>query len=674
MATIAEIRAQYPQYQDLSDQQLADALHTKFYSDMPRAEFDQKVGLTPASPDTPPAGARPGSREYAQWAMLQARAGKELPQVSPQPPEWQNPYSDVGGKFTAGFTSAVDAVPFVGPTLLDWAQKGRAAVQGVPLEDVQRETRLSREANPITSGVGTVTGAVAPFLPLGGVPVIGRALGMTGGLLSRTVFGGGSGAVIAAGDTLARGGSMEDAIKNGAVGFGVGAVAPIAFAGAGKAWNALTGRTASKAATNVGRAMTDDGIDPASLSSRLSALGPDAMLMDLGPNLQAQAGALAAVPGSGQKAIREAVTQRASAGAKTARVTGDVKATIGQGPDVDLLKQKVVADQSAAAKPLYDAVRDVPLPIAGNFQFVLQTPMGKEAFRKAGQLAANDGKAVNGLTVGLVDYAKRALDDIATTAARAGENNKARQAGDLARLLRSEADKAVPGYKAAREAFAGPAAVLDAIDAGTQVFAKDMTPAQLKRTLDAMTTGERDAFLQGTRSYIEGQLGNAVNDVASLRNMFRKGWNEAKLRLVLGDDIADDLLKRIDREMVYGKTTNAVDGNSETARRNASMGEVAPEKRDVSHANAVGLILAAINKARQTLAGAGQKKVNDQMAAMLSGKGGAAVARQLQNGMRPVTPGLVAPGGAASVVAVPEKRQPIELLITGGNPALSARP
>jgi hypothetical protein len=48
MATIAEIRAQYPQYSDMSDAALADALHKKFYSDMPRADFDIKVGLQPA--------------------------------------------------------------------------------------------------------------------------------------------------------------------------------------------------------------------------------------------------------------------------------------------------------------------------------------------------------------------------------------------------------------------------------------------------------------------------------------------------------------------------------------------------------------------------------------------------------------------------------------------------
>ena len=45
MATLAEIRAQYPQYADMPDTDLADALHKKFYADIPRADFDVKIGL-----------------------------------------------------------------------------------------------------------------------------------------------------------------------------------------------------------------------------------------------------------------------------------------------------------------------------------------------------------------------------------------------------------------------------------------------------------------------------------------------------------------------------------------------------------------------------------------------------------------------------------------------------
>ena len=39
---IQEFRQQYPQYNDLSDQALADSLYNKHYSDMDRQEFDSK--------------------------------------------------------------------------------------------------------------------------------------------------------------------------------------------------------------------------------------------------------------------------------------------------------------------------------------------------------------------------------------------------------------------------------------------------------------------------------------------------------------------------------------------------------------------------------------------------------------------------------------------------------
>jgi hypothetical protein len=48
---LAKFRLQYPQYNDLSDAALADALYRKFYSDMPRVEFDKRVGLAPDDAD-----------------------------------------------------------------------------------------------------------------------------------------------------------------------------------------------------------------------------------------------------------------------------------------------------------------------------------------------------------------------------------------------------------------------------------------------------------------------------------------------------------------------------------------------------------------------------------------------------------------------------------------------
>lgn len=45
MASLADIRTKYPEYGYLSDGELADAMHKKFYSDMPREEFNKRVGI-----------------------------------------------------------------------------------------------------------------------------------------------------------------------------------------------------------------------------------------------------------------------------------------------------------------------------------------------------------------------------------------------------------------------------------------------------------------------------------------------------------------------------------------------------------------------------------------------------------------------------------------------------
>lgn len=73
MPTMAEVRAKFPQYNDMSDQQLAGALHKKFYSDMPEAEFNAKVGLSaPQAPVQAQAAPTPG---YGEDMLRSAGSG-----------------------------------------------------------------------------------------------------------------------------------------------------------------------------------------------------------------------------------------------------------------------------------------------------------------------------------------------------------------------------------------------------------------------------------------------------------------------------------------------------------------------------------------------------------------------------------------------------------------------
>lgn len=72
MASLAEIRQQYPQYSDLDDNTLADALYKKFYSDMPRDQFNAKLGIS-AAPSEPQ-----GPAEF-QGPPQQPMSGAVLP-------------------------------------------------------------------------------------------------------------------------------------------------------------------------------------------------------------------------------------------------------------------------------------------------------------------------------------------------------------------------------------------------------------------------------------------------------------------------------------------------------------------------------------------------------------------------------------------------------------------
>lgn len=51
---IQQIREKYPQYDKLSDEELASGFHKKFYSDMPYDEFKSKIGLTPTETTVAP--------------------------------------------------------------------------------------------------------------------------------------------------------------------------------------------------------------------------------------------------------------------------------------------------------------------------------------------------------------------------------------------------------------------------------------------------------------------------------------------------------------------------------------------------------------------------------------------------------------------------------------------
>jgi hypothetical protein len=96
------------------------------------------------------------------------------------------------------------------------------------LPERQAQYAQAERESPITSALLQTGGGMAALAPAGGTAAGARLLGLTGGLLSRTIMGGASGAALSAADAYLRG---EDPTTAAYLGGGIGAAAaPVASA------------------------------------------------------------------------------------------------------------------------------------------------------------------------------------------------------------------------------------------------------------------------------------------------------------------------------------------------------------------------------------------------------------------------------------------------------------
>lgn len=165
MATLAEFREKFPQYNDVPDIKLADSLYEKFYSNMPKMDFYKSIGLGPAA-------AIPGAENVV--------TGKAAPAVSMQDRIMgvvELP-AVLAGSVASGVAAPIAAVygELTNPAPQGSAQAraaGEAMAKKVREQFYQPRTQTSREI------MGTVGDVLAPFT--GALP---PTLGSTGATLN----------------------------------------------------------------------------------------------------------------------------------------------------------------------------------------------------------------------------------------------------------------------------------------------------------------------------------------------------------------------------------------------------------------------------------------------------------------------------------------------------------
>lgn len=157
---IKEIRAKYPQYNDLSDQQLADSLHAKFYADLPKEQFYSKVGLIQEQPK--PEGSMLGNLAKGAISGLE-QAGLGIYQTA----------ADLG----ASFGPAKSLLTKIRPDLKNEIESLTPQdISGI-LAEKATQKRQQAEKEGIAYNVGEFVGKVAPYLGVGGTSLTGLAAG-----------------------------------------------------------------------------------------------------------------------------------------------------------------------------------------------------------------------------------------------------------------------------------------------------------------------------------------------------------------------------------------------------------------------------------------------------------------------------------------------------------------
>ena len=591
MASIAEIRQKYPQYNDMSDQQLADALHAAHYSDIPKDVFNQRVGLSLSEPQP---------QDTAVTASPQNRTN----------------IIEQGLHYATGGLS--DKVVALSQTLGDPSRFGGVEVGS--FGDRYRKNLQNTRAgygdyaaeNPGMNKGARAAGVVAPMLvPMGGggfLPQLAKGYVMGAG------YGYGStddssvlGNVI---PTL--GGAALGAGATG-VGYGVGSLAGSAV-GKFNTRN-MQAKPDAKAASRLFKAMEEQGVSEQDLTGFLMQQrgGKDMTLMDMGENtpMARLARGLVTLPGKPSEEITTFLNNRQAG--QRGRVLSDIDQAA---PNTDTYgaQDALRAGRSANSQPLWQEALDAPPVTSDRLAQFTADPDIQRGFARGIKLQRRDALS-NGEKFDPNAYAitgwNEAGDPIIGGVPNWRTLHSGREGLDAAiedfrdpitgalpktkevislQKLRAAYNKELttlnPKLAEADAAWAGPSQKMDAIRQGEQFSRAD--PEQIAQARGRLNP-EADPYYQMGAGR---NMRDVANDTKDNRNISAKlaGDQTARDQLVavFGPDKAKRLIDAFGAENAMTQTKNFVTGGSQTTNKFMDILDEGWKKRALNGAIAGG--------------------------------------------------------------------------------------
>lgn len=369
----------------------------------------------------------------------------------------------------------------------------------------------------------------------------GAALGgITGGVLNAVGQGGGA----VGRNVIGRAGTssiVQDRLRDGGVG--------------GAAARYVANTADDLARQRVATALTRDGRTAAQTTARLNTLGDDATLAVAGgKNTLNLLDTMATMPGRTANEVERAIrVQQAGRAGRLTRAAQDALGT--NGARLNDTVEALVEQRAQAAAPLYAQLRQVTLEADDTLASLIQRAQSQGADRIARNIAETRGAPFTlanvaesrpgtlgvGVTPGTrvsmsdLDYLKEGLDDLIRKQTDAA-GSVSRQGYALINLrssLLNHLDDATNGlYRRARDAFAGPSALIDAAEAGRRAMRMDDVGIQgLTR---GMSQSELEAFRVGAFESIRAKVGKEGGQTELLK-MWKEPATQEKLRALFPD-------------------------------------------------------------------------------------------------------------------------------------------
>lgn len=440
----------------------------------------------------------------------------------------------------------------------------------------------------------------APFAPvarvMGGTTMLPR-------IVNTGVSGAGYGAVYGAGEGSGTVDRSVNALFGGTIGGTLGAAAPPVAAGVARLFSRAPqpqGALAPmnrRAVENVADDMVADrvgGFAPVNMR-------PEAMIADLGPNLQGHTGGIARIPGEGQTIVKDAVggtINHGRRGGAADRIRADTDAVLGPPQDLVALERNVVRGANARAQPNYDQFYNSRLPVTQELVDIIQS-VPEPVVNAARRLAAADriDIARPEALPRLIEYIKRGLDDHIENLRRAGNNAESRTYTRLNNDLRREVDTILSPNDPTQSAWAQARRLAgsgqqfrEGLEQGREAFQRGTHPDQMRADLAGMggRPVQRVGFDIGARGAIRDVMGEASSTLgstgdAAIRRQLGSDYARDKLTQIVGDQRAGQIIGRLEAEGLYEQTRQAAVGNSVTtamqnqARRYGARPEMADQ-------------------------------------------------------------------------------------------------